>query len=210
MIFRKHQPKVFCIGCNKTGTTTIARTLKELNFKLGDQVKGELLFFDWHKGDYKNIIKLCKTADAFQDIPFSLPFTYVELDRYFKNAKFILTVRDDASQWYESLVKFHSKLWSNGSDTPTSDDLKNADYRYKGYAYETFKLLYNTEDRELYNKEVLTNTYNTHNASVRKYFQNDPDKLIVLNVSQKNDYFRLCEFLNKKPVGDGFPWENKT
>jgi Sulfotransferase domain len=209
-MFRKNKEKIFCIGFGKTGTTTLEKTLKEFNFKAGDQIKSELLIFDWFKRDFRDIIKLCKTADAFQDVPFSLPFTFIKLDQYFKNAKFILTVRDTPEQWYNSLTKFHSKLWSEGNKIPTAQDLKNAEYRCEGYAYDSFKLLYNTSDDDLYNKVLLINAYNRHIFLVKDYFRSHPEKLLVINVSKKNDYFRLCEFLNKKPRRDNFPWENRT
>lgn len=210
MLFNNPKPKIFCIGLGKTGTTTIEEVFKDFGYKMGSQVKGELLIFDWYKRDFKNIIKLSKTADAFQDVPFSLPFTYIFLDRYFKNAKFILTERDTPEQWYDSLTKFHSKLWADGTLQPTAEQLKNANYRYKGFPYETVKIVYNTEDNDLYNEESLISFYNKHNTSVKDYFRNISDKLLVINVSKKNDYFRLCDFLNKKPIGDNFPWKNKT
>ncbi len=210
MLFNKSKQKIFCIGFGKTGTTTIERVLKDFNFRVGNQEKGELLVFDWYKREFKNIIKLCETADAFQDIPFALPFTYMALDQYFKNAKFILTERDSSEQWYQSLTKFHSKLWAQGDNTPTADELKNANYRYKGFPYQTVKLLYNTPDDDLYNKEMLINVYNNHNAAIKEYFKSRPEQLLVINVSKKEDYYKLCDFLQKTPIRDNFPWANKT
>lgn len=211
MLFKKKtKNKIFCIGLNKTGTTTIEKVLKDFNYKLGNQIKGELLFKDWFKRDFKAIIKLCETGDAFQDVPFSLPFTYVPLAQNFPNAKFILTIRDSSEQWYNSLVKFHSKLWADGVKTPTAEDLKNANYLYKGAAYETNRMFFNTPDNDLYNKEMMLEYYNNHNYQVVEFFRSNPEKLLVINVSKKEDYARLCQFLNKKPLSDNFPWENKT
>lgn len=211
MIFKqKNKEKIFCIGFNKTGTTTIEKSLKEFGYKMGSQYKGEVLVFDWYQRDFEKIIKLAETADAFQDIPFSLPFSYVFLDNYFKNAKFILTERDSPEQWYNSITKFHSKIWGDGIHPPTKEQLKNAKYRYKGYAYDSFKCIYNTEDFDLYNKKKLIKTYNTHNYSVKEYFRNRPEKLLSINVSNMTDYRKFCRFLNKEQLKDNFPWENKT
>jgi hypothetical protein len=66
--------KVFCIGRNKTGTTSMARAVVSLGFKLGKQSRAERLLEDWGKRDFCRIIRYCKSADAFQDIPFSLRF----------------------------------------------------------------------------------------------------------------------------------------
>ena len=93
MQFYKRRPKVFCIGQNKTGTTSVEAVLKQLGYKMGNQAKAELLIHDWAKRDFKEIVKFCRSADAFQDIPFSNDFTYEILDYAFPDSKFILTVR---------------------------------------------------------------------------------------------------------------------
>tara|TARA_R110002012_G_scaffold48720_2_gene126564 strand:+ start:2083 stop:2718 length:636 start_codon:yes stop_codon:yes gene_type:complete len=210
MLFKNKKPKVFCIGLNKTGTTTLEKILKDFNYKLGDQSSGELLFNDWYRRDFKSIIALSKTADAFQDAPFSFPFTFIALDQNFPKAKFILTLRDSSEQWYKSLIKFHSNLWSDGTAVPTKKDLINAVYLYRGFPYEVHKLIFKTPDEDLYNKEILLDYYNNHNYQVMEYFRSRPEKLLVINVSNDNDYLRLCDFLNKKPIHKTFPWENKT
>ena len=205
MIFRKQKQKVFCIGYNKTGTTTLEKVLKDFGYAMGNQIQGELLIDDWYQRNFKSIIKFCKSAEAFQDIPFSLPFTFIMLDQHFKDAKFILSERDSPEQWYHSLTTFHSKLWSDGKLLPNCEELKAVTYRYKGYVYNSFKLLYNTKDEALYKKEVFINAYKQHNYLVKEYFRSRPEKLLVINVSRKNDYFKLCDFLEKEPISDDFP-----
>ncbi|WP_460219714.1 sulfotransferase [Psychroserpens sp. MEBiC05023] len=202
--------KIFCVGLNKTGTTTIEKVLSDFGYRLGQQSEAELLARDWYNRDFKRIIKFCSTAQAFQDIPFSLPYTYAFLDEHFKNAKFILTVRDNPNQWYNSITKFHSKLWANGHDLPTIQDLKNAKYRYKGFAYDINRYMFNTPKEAPYFKDTLIEYYNNHNYSVIEYFRSRPDRLVIINVSEEKDYLKLCNFLNKKPIHNGFPWENKT
>lgn len=209
-MFKIKKSKIFCIGYNKTGTTSVEKILKDFNYNLGDQPKAEMLLSNWYNRDFEAIKKYCKTATAFQDVPFSLPYTYILLNEYFPNSKFILTVRDSPEQWYNSIVKFHSKLWGNEGNIPTDKDLKKANYRYKGLAYEYMKHVYSTPNNDMYNREMLINSYNNHNKAVIDYFKSKPNKLIVINTSNKNDYFRLCEFLNKNPLSDNFPWENKT
>ena len=83
-LFRK-KVKVFCIGENKTGTTTVEAVLASLGYKIGSQEKGERLLRAWAVRNFEPIVKLCKTADAFQDIPFSSDFTYEILDYVFPN-----------------------------------------------------------------------------------------------------------------------------
>lgn len=210
MISRNKNFKFFCIGQNKTGTKTIKKVLADFNFKLGDQKSGELLLNDWYNRDFRSIIELAKSAEAFQDAPFSFPYTFIALDQYFPQSKFILTVRDSPEQWYNSLVKFHSKLWGDGINPPTTEDLKNAKYLYKGFAYESSKVIFKTPDDDPYNKDILLDYYTNHNYQVMEYFRSRPEKLLVINVSNDNDYIHLCDFLNKKPIHKTFPWENKT
>lgn len=81
MFFGKKRQKVFVVGRNKTGTTSIAGALKDAGFVVGCQQQAELLIDDWINRDFREIIKYCKSADAFQDIPFSLPYTYQAVDR---------------------------------------------------------------------------------------------------------------------------------
>lgn len=208
-IFGSNKRKVFCIGFGKTGTTSVEKALKDLGYEMGDQAHGEMLIKAWSKRDFDPIIEFCKTAQAFQDIPFCLPFTYIALDQAFPGSRFILTIRDNADQWYESLTKFHAKIHGNGK-LPDAKDLKASIYRYKGFAWDVRKAVWNVNEEDVYSKSILTNSYNRHNEDVIEYFRHRPDDLLVINVSKKNAYKDLCKFLNKQPMYETFPWENKT
>ncbi|MEI2418950.1 sulfotransferase, partial [Arthrospira platensis SPKY2] len=203
--------KIFCIGRNKTGTTSIEQALKDLGFRLGNQRQGELLIKAWASRNFQPILQLVNTADAFQDIPFSLPYTYQALDQHFPNAKFILSIRNNAEEWYNSMVNFHSKLWADGMRMPTAEDLKNANYVWKGYPYEIRKLIYNiSSDDNLYDKKTLISHYINYNESVCDYFRHRPEKLLIINVSKPDDYKKMCHFIGKEPIAYQFPWLNKS
>ncbi len=208
MIFKS---KIFCIGLNKTGTTTVEQVFRDLNYTVGNQSVAEYLLKDWGQRKFQKLFWFCRSAQAFQDTPFSLPFTYVVLHHKFPRAKFILTVRNSAEDWYSSLTRFHSKLWGNDDGLPpTVEQLKSATYKYKGRAYESNRLMFTTPESEPYQKDILLKHYEDHIKNVQYFFKDIPEKLITINVGNKEDYFRLCKFLNKKPVTDGFPWLNKT
>jgi hypothetical protein len=51
-----HRGKVFCIGRNKTGTTTIEAVLHAFGYRLGVQRQGELLLEDWSRRDFGRIV----------------------------------------------------------------------------------------------------------------------------------------------------------
>ena len=95
--------KIFGVGYNKTGTTSLAYALESFGFRLGKQGKAELFLPITPGVIFRWIVKFCKKADAFQDIPFSLNYTYQVLDYSFPGSKFILTIRNSGDEWYDSL-----------------------------------------------------------------------------------------------------------
>jgi len=128
------EEKVFCVGRNKTGTTTIARALNELGYRVAPQRYAELLSDDYYlKGEFDPIVEFCRYYNAFQDVPFSWPLTYRVLDEAFPNARFILTVRDSAEQWCQSLIRFQSKRFGTQGGLPTEADLLAAEYVRLGF-----------------------------------------------------------------------------
>jgi hypothetical protein len=74
IMFRK--VKIFGVGFNKTGTTSLACALESFGFRLGKQNKAELFLADYSLRQFHRIVKFCKKGDAFQDIPFSLNYTF--------------------------------------------------------------------------------------------------------------------------------------
>lgn len=210
MFLKKRQPKIFCIGANKTGTTSLETALTDLGYRMGNQPTGELLFKEYAKRNFKPLLQFCYTADAFQDAPFSYQHTFIPLDQHFPNAKFILTVRDTEEQWYQSLVRFHTQLFMSGERIPTVSDLQKVIYRYPGFVWEVRKHVFGfSEKDDPYDPEIWKKHYRTHNESVRNYFQNK-NNFLEINLSEKDAYNKMCEFLGKTPLYDFFPWKNKT
>jgi len=209
-LFKQHKDKIFCIGANKTGTTSLEKALKDFGYKLGNQAQGELLLENYIKRDFKAIVRFCNTADAFQDAPFSFKHTFIALDQAYPNSKFILTVRDNDEQWYQSLKKFHSNLFAKNGLLPSSDDLKSATYRYKGFIWTVMNKVFGiNESDNPYEESILKSYYNSHNNEVLDYFKHK-NNLLVINLSDKSSYKKFCDFIGKKPLYNEFPWENKT
>jgi len=204
------KPKIFCVGLNKTGTTSLEKEMISLGYTVGNQMRGTRLINNWAKRDFKPIIQLGKTAQFFQDAPFSYPYTYIAMDMAYPNSKFILTVRDNPEEWYNSLTRFHSKLWGDGNTPPTAEDLKRAPGPWPESRYEIRMKVNNVTENEPYNKDVLVDFYNTHNKNVKEYFRHRPDDLLVLNLKEKESYARFCQFLGIEQKKTFFPLENKT
>jgi hypothetical protein len=204
------KPKVFGVGNNKTGTTSLKKAMEDLGYVVGRQRTAENLMKQWSKRDFKKLIKYCHTAQFFQDLPFSKPYTFIVLDHEFPGSKFILTVRDSPEQWYNSITKFHAKKWGANNRIPTKEDLQNATYIYKGAPWDFNRWEYITSENDPYNKEELIKSYITYNESVIEYFRHRPKDLLILNVADKNAFKKLCNFLGKPHTSEDFPWENKT
>ena len=200
--------KVFCIGLVKTGTTSLERALGDLGYCLGDQLQAESLLPAYAVRNFEPIIEFCLTADAFQDAPFSFPFTYFALDQSFPNAKFILSVRDDADQWYRSLIRFHGNLFAGGR-IPLKEDLVKATYSYPGFVWESNRVLVNTPEDDVYHKPTFISYYERHNADVRDYFRLKSN-FLQINVSEKGAYRRFCDFLGMESTVEDFPWLNAS
>lgn len=208
-IFCLKTEKVFCIGANKTGTTSIEAVFESLGLKVGKQSTAELFLHDWAKQDYRKIIRYCFWADAFQDLPFSYPGTFEAMDKAFPGSKFILTVRKDADEWYDSLVRFHTKIVGKGR-IPTADDLRQYNYRYPGFLWDAAQLRYGANESTLYNRELYTGCYEEHNRKIREYFKDRPGDLLELNIADVDAMERLVTFLGYKYMGQKMPHRNSS
>lgn len=205
------KPKIFCIGRNKTGTTSLAKAFTDLGYVVGDQASAERLadqhYFD---GRFGPIMDYCKRAQVFQDVPFSWPMTYAQLDKAFPGSKFILTVRNDPEQWYQSITRYHGKLFGlNGRVPPTADDLRRANYVRTGYMYNILRI-HGTTDEDPYNRDIMIAHYERYNREVMAYFADRPQDLLVLNIAEPGAYERFAGFLGETSPYQDFPWENRT
>jgi hypothetical protein len=205
--------KVFCIGRNKTGTTSVAAALKQLGYRVANQQEGELLIEDWAKRDFRSLIAYCKKYEAFQDSPFSRHFTYQAMDMAFPGSKYILTIRETPEEWYESVVRFHSLRFYKRSGErrlPTADELKNDQYLYPGYLWRVRELTGGADQVDPYNRQQMISNYLDHNKQVEEYFRHRPHDLLILNLSKSDSMKKLCSFLGHSFNGQAMPHLNKS
>lgn len=209
---RKSFNKVFCIGANKTGTTSMARLFYQLGLKVGYQNTAEVLSRAWYETKNPDrIIRYVHTADAFQDVPFGDIDLIPYLDEAFPESKFILTVRDNGDQWFDSLVRHHTRLFATDkSGPPTEMDLANSLHIYKGYLLEIFQNNYSQFGIPLYDRSGYIKRYESNNQAKRTYFKDRPDQFIEINVGKNTDFERLIHFLDIETNIKRFPWRNKS
>ncbi|MCS3924893.1 hypothetical protein J2T59_001987 [Methanosalsum natronophilum] len=177
---------------------------------MGNQRKAEILYDKYYfNGKFEPIIEYCKTAQVFQDVPFSCPDTFKYLDQAYPGSKFILTIRNNPEQWYNSITRFHAKKFGLNGRIPTTEDLLNAEYIRKGFMYNTVKL-HDTPDDDPYNKQIMIDHYKKYNSDVIDYFKDRPQDLLVINLAEPQSYMRFVKFVGINSPYSDFPWENKT
>lgn len=187
----------------------MAAVFAALGMKVGKQSTAELFIHDWAKQDYRKIIRYCRWADAFQDLPFSYPGTYEVMDKAFPGSKFILTVRKNADEWYESLVRFHTRIVRKGR-IPTADDLRQFKYRYPGFLWDVARWRYGVDESTLYDRDLYTRCYEEHNRKIREYFKDRPDDFLELNIADTDAMARLMNHLGYPYTGQTMPHKNSS
>ena len=213
--------KIFCIGANKTGTTTVEAVFKSLNFKVPNQQDQELSIVDpLRKGNFLLLKNYCDHWDAFQDAPFSYEDNYIIFDVLFPNSKFILTIRDELS-WFESLLRFHKKVFNFRFKRQATESFfkdKNL-YLERNYIYEAQRRTVMRFDsgqlffdwKGLYNRKKRINSYRLRNEAVVRYFLDRPEQLLIIDVTKEIDTSKIVEFLGlPKEKIVLMPHKNKT
>ena len=205
--------KIFCIGFNKTGSTSLYHAVKKLGFKgdLSTMNEGEFLMYNVRHGDFNSVfewIEKRSDIELFKDVPFSLPNVWKSLYQKYPDAIFILSERDSSKQWCNSITKFHRSGFNLPKNTSWEDIVK-LQYRYfredgsGGFMYDYMSYTYGKKGIP-YDEDKLIASYEAHNKEVKEFFK-DKDNFISINVSNNNDYLNLCSFLGKEPKGNSFP-----
>jgi len=166
-------PKLFCLGLNKTGTTSFGTACKWLGMRrLGWRpLLSKRLITAYFNGGVDFLLDTAEDYDAFEDIPW--PLAYKELHEKFPNAKFVLTVRKSKEVWYNS-IKRH-----------VSND------------YDGHKQIYGYY-RPTENPTAYMDVYTKHNESVQDYFEDKPNKLLVMCFEDGDGWGKLLPFLGLK------------
>ena len=96
--------RVFGIGFNKTGTTSLGRSLRILGVSPSAPAPGSRerqiasrALFERH--DYEPALELARPYRAFQDRPFNVWQMYRKLDERYPGSLFVLTSRSSESWW---------------------------------------------------------------------------------------------------------------
>ncbi|SHI07709.1 sulfotransferase family protein [Desulfofustis glycolicus] len=177
--------KIFGIGLNKTGTTTLGDCCDLLGYcRFGYSY--QLLFDVKKKNDFGPAIKVVEDHDMFEDFPW--PLIYQDLDRLFPDSHFILTTRKNEFAWLNSLEKFSMR----------THPFRHARKLAYGHNYPR------------YHRDEFISCYLRHNDEVRTYFAGRPDDFLEVCWENGDGWERLCRFLDKDIPPVPFPHVNAS
>jgi len=177
----KQQPRVFCIGLSKTGTTSLTAALKTLGYRAKHF---PIRMIRYHDGVLSFDRSIAARYDALSDLPIAR--FYRELDRAFPGSKFILTVRQ-IDDWLDSCRRH---VWPG--------QLIRADTWFN----RLHRDMYDAID---YDEQRFRNAYIRHVDDVHTYFEGREDDLLEFNVADGDSWPTLCTFLGKKRPDEPFP-----
>jgi len=178
-------PKVFGLGFQKTGTSSLEAMLRRLGYdeilsyhQFRDMAQTEGLTLEDIKARAMDLVQTC---DAAKDTPW--PLFYRELDAAFPGAKFIHVIRN-RDAWIKSAVGDFAH-WPNM----------------------IHQAIYGTPCPQGY-EEIWLERYDRHNAEVAAYFEGRPDDYLQLNLEEGLTYDRICPFLGKPVLQEAIPQAN--
>ena len=118
---------------------------------------------------------------------------YQKLDEIYPDAKFILTLRTDKTTWWNSIYK-----WARRKDKINDTFIKNQRKEMYGHSMPTEE-----------NKQDFLRVYDKKAYDTIEYFDRRYSKLLVF-ISGKDGWEKLCKFLNKDIPDREFPHSNKN
>lgn len=177
--------KIFCIGLNKTGTTSIGDALAHFGFRRcgWDGARSHRLSICWHEGKMQPFLEVASNFDAFEDLPW--PVVYKQMRAFYPRSKFILTVRRSEDVWLESITRHIRNRWIG------------------------HYLVYGAYMPREHPKRYL-DKYREHNESVRSFFKDSPN-FLEMCFEDGSGWEELCRFLGIPFVPDiPFPHSNRS
>lgn len=182
--------KIFCVGLNKTGTSSLNEAFRTLGLKSvhfrddkGKNIK-EVIQNNYLAGD--NILKGLEKYDAFSDwdqAPYTVDIVK-EFDKQYPGSKFILNTRN-INSWLNSREKHVIRNQAEKKRNPEKD------------------ITWLTIDRKGWE-----NQFKYHYGGVKEYFRDRKDDLLIFDVTKGDDWEKLCPFLNLPIPPVPFPKKN--
>lgn len=182
--------RIFGIGMQRTGTTSLAHAFRILGFDTFHFESGDKARDIWDEMTTFGSSRTLERYYALCDMP--IPMLYKQLDKAYPNSKFILTIRDEDS-WIKSMEWLFS---DKNPDRWTWDKWP--------ISHRMHQALYGTRH---FNEKIMRKIYRRHNDEVIEYFKDRPNDLLVL---WKHSWDLLCPFLGQPVPKKPYPWKNPS
>ena len=171
--------KVFGVGFQRTGTSSLTRALNLLGIKT----------LQFPKQLYRDIDDdIIRQYQGFTDSP--IPLLYQELDNRHPGSRFIHTMRDE-------------EAWLKWLFTTGTVKFKESHERYGN------ELNQEIFGRTTFDRDHFLDIYRTHNRDVAEYFAGRPENYLAIDVTAGEGFERMCPFLGVPIPEEPFPHRNK-
>jgi hypothetical protein len=173
--------KIFNIGFNKSGTTSLTKAMNILGFRsVHSKFEGEKMGTIIESNILNNQkIMHGLNFDFYSD--FSGHIYYKALDEQYPKSKFILTVRD-------------MDEWLSSRESHVERNKKDPNYKGKWIVFD--------RDRNR-NRRIK------EESEIREYFKGRSDDLLILDICGGDGWEKLCNFLSLPIPSVDFPFENQ-
>lgn len=162
--------KVFCIGFQKTGTTSLRDAFIHLGYRYHGPVGRTMSLDQLQSGLLQRATAVAREHDVVADMPW--PLLYREMDAAFPGSRFILTLRDTDS-WLRSISE-----------------------HFAGNPHALQQLTYGEDaPAPVGNEQRYREVYERHNREVQEYFADRPGDLLVMNLQNGDGWAELAAFL---------------
>lgn len=166
---QESKTKVIGVGLNKTGTKTLRYYLQQWGYRHRTY---DLDAFNLYRaGRRDDLLAMMQAYDSFEDWPW--PLLYRDIDAYFPDTRFVLTVRRSPEVWYRSLCNMAVRM----------GPFHQFEQHIYGYAMPQGR------------REEHLRYYNEHNRAVEAYFQDRPSKLLKICWETGDGPAKLADFL---------------
>ncbi len=138
-------PKVFCIGYQKTGTTSVGKSFEMLGLR--NTSFNRRMWKYYQKKKYDKILKFTAKFDSTDDLPWFKEDMIPIIDKTFPNSKFVYMIREDEA-WKKSYYNWRYKIFGR------YPDLEKAFKGYKNHQDYVLNYFQNRSQKKFINLDI--------------------------------------------------------
>jgi len=185
-----HETRVFGVGLNKTGTSSLKRCWEMLGIgpipSQKEVARARIIAPALEDRNFAPALAFAEDYRGLEDRPWNVGDIHHHLHQRFPDSLFVLTVRDEEA-WWQSVYRW------------ITVEKPIVQKRY----------LRHFEVDEI-SRAGFIEAYRRHNAAVLAYFENTaPDRLLVLEIGAGDEWQKICAFFERPVPPVPFPHVNR-